>query len=85
MKNVASATSGLEIQNNTQPIYDINTGKIGMISHKESLITIFGHNHKIKNFIKKIIFFKKGTIYKRRHQSFEIFDPPPTFVIIFTK
>ena len=31
MKNVASATAGLEIQNNTQPIYDINTGKI--VSH----------------------------------------------------
>ena len=24
-----------------------------MISHKKSLITIFGHKHKIKNFIKK--------------------------------
>ena len=31
VKNVASATAGLEIQNNTQPIYDINTGKI--VSH----------------------------------------------------
>jgi hypothetical protein len=26
---------------------------IGMISHKKSLITIFGHKHKIKNFIQK--------------------------------
>ena len=26
---------------------------LGMISHKMSLITIFGHKHKIKNFIKK--------------------------------
>ena len=25
---------------------------LGMISHKNSLITIFGHKHKIKNFIK---------------------------------
>ena len=27
---------------------------LGMISHKKSLKTIFGHKHKIKNFIKKI-------------------------------
>ena len=27
---------------------------LGMFSHKNSLITIFGHNHKIKKFIKKI-------------------------------
>ena len=26
---------------------------LGMISHKKSLITIFGHNHEYKNFIKK--------------------------------
>ena len=26
--------------------------ELGMISHKKSLITIFGHKHKIKNFIK---------------------------------
>ena len=33
---------------------------LGMISHKKSLITIFGHKHKIKNFIKKFgIFHKK--------------------------
>ena len=30
---------------------------LGMISHKKSLITIFGHKHKIKNFIKKIGIF----------------------------
>ena len=30
-----------------------------MISHKKSLITIFGQKHKIKNFIKKLIFFTK--------------------------
>ena len=29
------------------------TNQLGMISHKKSLITIFGHNHKILNFIKK--------------------------------
>ena len=33
--------------------------ELGMISHKKSLITIFGHKHKIKNFIKKLIFFTK--------------------------
>ena len=27
---------------------------LGKISHKKSLIAIFGHKHKIKNFIKKI-------------------------------
>ena len=26
---------------------------VGMVSHKMSLITIFGHKHMIKNFIKK--------------------------------
>ena len=30
---------------------------IGIISHKKSLITIFGHKHKIKNFIKKFDIF----------------------------
>ena len=33
---------------------------LGMISHKKSLITVFGHKHKIKNFIKKFgIFHEK--------------------------
>ena len=31
--------------------------QLGMISHKKSLITIFGHKHKIKNFIKKFDIF----------------------------
>ena len=31
--------------------------KLGMISHKKSLITIFGHKHKIKNFILKFDIF----------------------------
>ena len=31
---------------------------LGMISHKKSLfITIFGHKHKMKNFIKKFVIF----------------------------
>ena len=30
---------------------------LGMISHKESLITIFGHKHEIKNFIEKFDIF----------------------------
>ena len=34
--------------------------RLGMISHKKSLKTIFGHKHKITNFIKKFgIFHKK--------------------------
>ena len=38
------------------------SGGLGMISHKKSLITIFGHKHEIKNFIKKIdIFHKKNS------------------------
>ena len=32
---------------------------LGMISHKKSLITIFGHKHEIKNFIKKFDIFHK--------------------------
>ena len=33
---------------------------LGMVSHKMSLITIFGHKHKIKNFITKFdIFYEK--------------------------
>ena len=31
--------------------------KLGMTSHKKSLITIFGHNHEIKKFIKKFDIF----------------------------
>ena len=34
-------------------------GDLGMISHEMSLITIFGHKHKIKNFIKKLDIFHK--------------------------
>ena len=30
---------------------------LGMISHKKSLVTIFDHKHKIKNFIKKFDIF----------------------------
>ena len=33
--------------------------EVGKISHKKSLITIFGHKHEIKNFIKKIDIFHK--------------------------
>ena len=31
--------------------------QLGMISHKKSLITIFGHKHKIKNVIIKFVIF----------------------------
>ena len=41
--------------------------ELGMISHKMSLITIFGHKHKIKNFIKNLIFFMKNF---QRHLDF---------------
>ena len=33
---------------------------LGVISHKNSLITIFGHKHKINNFILKIDIFHKN-------------------------
>ena len=36
-----------------------NIVELGMISHKKSLITIFVHKHKIKNFIKKFDIFHK--------------------------
>ena len=32
--------------------------QLGMVSHKMSLITIFGHKHKIKNFIKEFDIFQ---------------------------
>ena len=43
------------LEHPTKPfMYDL-----GMISHKKSLITIFGLKHKIKNFIKKFYIFHK--------------------------
>ena len=35
---------------------------LGMVSHKNSQITIFGHKHKIKNFIKKFDIFHEKKI-----------------------
>ena len=32
---------------------------VGIISHKKSLITIFGHMHEIKNFVKNLTSFTK--------------------------
>ena len=44
---------------------------LGMISHKMSLITSFGHKHKIKNFIKKFdIFHDKITFGPYLESSF---------------
>ena len=48
---------------------------IGMISHKKSLITIFGHKHKIKNFILKLDIFhekkkKKKISTAQQHLNF---------------
>ena len=39
------------------PVAAITLEELGMISHKKSLITIFGHKHKIKNFILKFEIF----------------------------
>ena len=41
----------------TLPFAALGTLLIGMISHKKLLITVFGHKHKIKNFIKKFDIF----------------------------
>ena len=38
---------------------EVLTELLGMISHKKSLKTIFGHKHKIKNFIKNFDIFHK--------------------------
>ena len=46
---------------------------IGMISHKKSLITIFGHKHKILNFIKKFEIWKFSLKNLNFHKKFEIF------------
>ena len=40
-------------------IYTCNVNMSGMISHKKPIITIFGHKHKIKNFIKNFYIFHK--------------------------
>ena len=40
--------------------FDGVSSLLGMISHKKSLFTIFGHKHKIKNFIKKFSSFHFG-------------------------
>ena len=37
----------------TGTVNDNPVNRLGMISHKKSLNTIFGHKHKIKNFIKQ--------------------------------
>ena len=47
------------ITKSSKPILKCKTSVIGMISHKKSLITIFGHKYKIKHFIKNLIFFMK--------------------------
>ena len=39
-------------ESNTRGSLCLSSKTLGMISHKKSLITIFGHKHKIKNFIK---------------------------------
>ena len=46
---------------------------LGMISHKKSLITIFGHKHKIKKFHQKSDIFHKK------------FRPPSILVYIWNK
>ena len=48
-------------QKKGSPFGSLTEEQLGMISHKMSLITIFGHKHKIKNIIKKFyIFLKKN-------------------------
>ena len=57
----AEAVKDAENEKLRQEIAELEI-KLGMISHKKSQITIFGHKHKIKNFIKKFdIFHEKIT------------------------
>ena len=46
---------------NAQITYNDDEYGLGMISHKKSQITFFGHKHKIKNFIYKFGFLKKNS------------------------
>ena len=48
--------------------YPPHQNHLGMISHKMSLITIFGHKHKILNFIKNLEIFHKK--FEKFHKKF---------------
>ena len=57
-----NSTSVFKITSTATPVIEDESLLLGMISRKNSIITIFGHKHKIKNFIKKFdIFHKKFT------------------------
>ena len=58
--NGGTNTSGAELFHDTPILCE--DPLLGMISHKKSLITIFGHNHKIKNLIKKFDIIHKKSV-----------------------
>ena len=54
-QNINNKVDSSDNEPPTSPDEAIEKDDLGMISHKKSLITtIFGHMHKIQNFIKKI-------------------------------
>ena len=58
---MGSATTTTTPQNEVEALMKqvADENGLGMISQKKSRITIFGHKHKIKNFIKKFDIFHK--------------------------
>ena len=58
---MGSATTTTTPQNEVEALMKqvADENGLGMISQKKSRITIFGHKHKIKNFIQKFNIFHK--------------------------
>ena len=57
LKSMDSVSDNLDVARNQFEDNSEYMTELGMFSHKMSLITIFGHKHKIKNFIKKFDIF----------------------------
>ena len=59
---------GRRVSNSMEPHGNVSFHRLGMVSHKMSLITIFGHKHEIKNFIKKFdTFHEKFLILMQKY------------------
>ena len=67
--NIKIAELNLELEAKNKLILELLNAhrheirQLGKISHKKSIITIFGHKHEIKNFIKNLIFFNENLIF----------------------
>ena len=67
--NIKIAELNLELEAKNKLILELLNAhrheirQLGKISHKKSIITIFGHKHEIKNFIKNLIFFMKKCLW----------------------